>query len=102
VKKLRRWILNEPRFIAGPPGTGKTHKFIVNKYKDALTKYTTEKIIILSHTNIAADEIRDAIYDLKYLKNKEEHFEFPQLQGITKKKLNKQYPLSIFIVKVSY
>ncbi len=31
----------------------------------ALAKYTPEKIIILSHTNIAANEIRDAIFDLK-------------------------------------
>ena len=31
----------------------------------ALEKYTPEKIIILSHTNIAANEIRDAIFDLK-------------------------------------
>ena len=35
----------EPRFIAGPPGTGKTHKFIVDTYMKALAKYTPEKII---------------------------------------------------------
>ena len=51
----------------------------------ALEKYTPEKIIILSHTKIAAYEIRDAIFDLKNLKNEEEQFIFPQLQGITKK-----------------
>ena len=70
--------MNKPRFIAGPPGTGKTHKFIVDKYITALKKYTPEKIIILSHTNIAANEIRDAIFDLKNLKNEE---------GITIKKM---------------
>jgi hypothetical protein len=77
--------LNKPRFIAGPPGTGKTHKFIVDMYMKALEKYTPEKIIILSHTNIAANEIRDAIFDLKNLKNEEGHYIFPQLRGITKK-----------------
>ena len=51
----------------------------------ALAKYTPEKIIILSHTNIAANEIRDAIFDLKNLKNEEGHYIFPQLRGITKK-----------------
>jgi superfamily I DNA/RNA helicase len=51
----------------------------------ALAKYTPEKIIILSHTNIAANEIRDAIFDLKNLKNEEGNYTFPQLRGITKK-----------------
>ena len=51
----------------------------------ALEEYTPEKIIILSHTKIAAYEIRDAIFDLKNLKDGEEQFIFPQLQGITKK-----------------
>ena len=54
----------------------------------ALEKYTPEKIIILSHTNIAANEIRDAIFDLKNLKNEEGHYKFPQLRGITKKAMN--------------
>ena len=26
----------EPRFIVGPPGTGKTYKWIVKKYKELL------------------------------------------------------------------
>jgi ATP-dependent exoDNAse (exonuclease V) beta subunit len=59
--------LNKPRFIAGPPGTGKTHKFIVDKYITALKKYTPEKIIILSHTKIAAREIREAIFEIPYI-----------------------------------
>ena len=29
----------EPRFIAGPPGTGKTHGFILDLYKELLLKY---------------------------------------------------------------
>jgi len=53
-----------PRFVAGPPGTGKTHGFIVDLYKDLLKQYSPENIIILSHTNVAADEIRDAILEL--------------------------------------
>ena len=59
--------MNKPRFIAGPPGTGKTHKFIVDKYITALKKYTPEKIIILSHTKIAAREIREAIFEIPYI-----------------------------------
>ena len=47
----------EPRFIVGPPGTGKTHKWIVKRYKKLLKKYGTEDIIediiLLSHTNEA-------------------------------------------------
>jgi superfamily I DNA/RNA helicase len=59
-----------PRFVAGPPGTGKTHKFIVKLYKDLLNKYSPENIIILSHTNVAADEIRDAILELPEMKER--------------------------------
>ena len=60
----------DPRFIAGPPGTGKTHGFIVNLYKDRLKEYSPENIIILSHTNVAADEIRDAILELTEMKER--------------------------------
>jgi len=62
--------VNNPRFVAGPPGTGKTHGFIVNLYKDLLKEYSPENIIILSHTNVAADEIRDAILELPEMKEK--------------------------------
>ena len=51
--------MKKPNFIVGPPGTRKTSLWIVNKYKELLTKYSHTKIIILSHTNVAADEIRD-------------------------------------------
>ena len=35
----------EPRFIAGPPGTGKTHEYIVDLYqKELLPKYHPDKI----------------------------------------------------------
>ena len=65
----------EPKFISGPPGTGKTSGFLTNKYLELLDKYTHDRIIILSHTNVAADEIRDEILKLKKVKEK----------GLTKK-----------------
>jgi len=65
----------EPRFIAGPPGTGKTHKYITKLYKELLSKYSYEKILILSHTNVAAEQILEAIIKL------------PQMNQITKKEL---------------
>ena len=65
----------EPRFIAGPPGTGKTHVYITGLYEKLLIKYSYKKIIILSHTNVAADQILDAIIKL------------PQMKDVTKKEL---------------
>ena len=66
-----------PKFISGPPGTGKTNKFLTAKYLELLKKYSHEKIIILSHTNVAADEIKDAVLKLPEIKEK----------GLTKKSL---------------
>ena len=60
----------EPRFIAGPPGTGKTHEFIVSLYKKLLIKYSPDNIIVLSHTNVAADQIRAAILNIPQMKEK--------------------------------
>tara|TARA_R110002074_G_scaffold375832_1_gene552618 strand:- start:89 stop:1735 length:1647 start_codon:yes stop_codon:yes gene_type:complete len=60
----------EARFIVGPPGTGKTHTWLVKKYEECFSKYTPEKIILLSHTNVAVDQISDAILDLKEVKEK--------------------------------
>ena len=65
----------EPKFISGPPGTGKTSTFITQKYIELLKQYTYDRIIILSHTNVAADEIRDEILKLPEVKEK----------GLTKK-----------------
>lgn len=60
-----------PKFIAGPPGTGKTHKFLTKKYKELLAqKFEPEKIIMLSHTNVAADELKEAILELPEIKEK--------------------------------
>ena len=50
-----------PKFISGPPGTGKTSIWLTDKYVKLLEKYSHSNIIVLSHTNVAADEIRDKI-----------------------------------------
>jgi len=60
----------EARFIVGPPGTGKTHTWLVKKYEECFSKYTPEKIILLSHTNVAVDQILKAVMDLKEVKEK--------------------------------
>ena len=52
------------KFIVGPPGTGKTTR-LVEIYYDLIQKYRMESIITISHTNVAADEIRDRIRDEK-------------------------------------
>ena len=56
--------MTTPKFVSGPPGTGKTHKFLIKKYKELLKTYSPEKIIMLSHTNVAADELKDAVLKL--------------------------------------
>ena len=61
--------LKIPNFIPGPPGTGKTHKWLKNKYVDLLKKYPWDRIVILSHTNTAADEIIKAVNKLPELQN---------------------------------
>jgi len=50
--------------IAGPPGTGKT-RCLVNKYYDHIQQHSATEIIVISHTNTAADEIRKRILDDK-------------------------------------
>ena len=47
--------MKQPKFISGPLGTGKTSMFITQKYTELLKKYSYNRIIILSHTNVAAD-----------------------------------------------
>ena len=56
------------KFIVGPPGTGKTTR-LVEIYYDLIQKYRMESIITISHTNVAADEIRDRIRDEKNATN---------------------------------
>lgn len=62
--------MKQPKFVSGPPGTGKTHLFLIDEYKELLKKYEPEKIIMLSHTNVAADELKDAILDLPEIKER--------------------------------
>ena len=50
--------------IAGPPGTGKTTK-LVEIYYTHLEQYSPTDIIVISHTNTAADHIRDKISENK-------------------------------------
>ena len=50
--------------IAGPPGTGKT-RFLVNIFYDWIQKYSATEMIVMSHTNTAANEIRKRILDNK-------------------------------------
>ena len=67
----------EPRFIVGPPGTGKTYRWIVKKYKELLAKYGPDNIICLSHTNEAVRQLLNAIMKLDGIKGEydEEFFE---------------------------
>ena len=53
--------------VAGPPGTGKT-TYLVKRYYDALDKYQAADIMVISHTNTAADEIRKKINDPESIK----------------------------------
>jgi superfamily I DNA/RNA helicase len=50
--------------IAGPPGTGKTTK-LVEIYYTHLKQYSPTDIIVISHTNTAADHIRGKISENK-------------------------------------
>ena len=61
--------LKIPEFIPGPPGTGKTHVWLKNKYTELLKKYPWDRIVILSHTNTAAEEIIKAVNKLPEIKN---------------------------------
>ena len=61
----------EPRFIVGPPGTGKTYRWIVKKYKQLLTICgSPDFIICLSHTNEAVRQLLNAIMKLDGIKGK--------------------------------
>jgi hypothetical protein len=68
----------KPRFVAGPPGTGKTHGFLVEKYREGFLNYDPDKIILLSHTNTAATQIIKAILQMEEVKEqglKADYFE---------------------------
>ena len=67
--------MSKLQFMVGPPGTGKTSTFITSKYTELLNNFNYKRIIVLSHTNVAADEIKDEILKL------------PEMQNVTKKAL---------------
>ena len=58
------------RFVVGPPGTGKTYKWIVKRYKKLLKKYGPEDIILLSHTNEAVRQLLAAVTKIKDVEGK--------------------------------
>jgi len=35
--------MKQPKFVSGPPGTGKTHIYLIDKYKELLKKYRQKK-----------------------------------------------------------
>ena len=59
----------EPEFVPGPPGTGKTHRWLKNKYTGFLQESTWDRIVVLSHTNTAVKELIKAVNNLPELKN---------------------------------
>jgi len=59
-----------PEFVPGPPGTGKTHIWLKDKYAEFLKAgYEWDRIVVLSHTNTAANEIVKAVKNLPQLKD---------------------------------
>ena len=60
----------KPRFVVGPPGTGKTHTFLLKKYKEFFKKYDPDKIVLISHTNVAVDQIVNAAMDVPEIKER--------------------------------
>ena len=57
--------------IAGPPGTGKTTQ-LVEIYYNRLEEYSPTQIMIISHTNTAADHIRNKITDIETIQKYED------------------------------
>ena len=71
--------------IAGPPGTGKTTK-LVEIYYNHLKEYSPTQIMIISHTNTAADHIRNKITDIETIQKYEEETGRKLLQVIKNSK----------------
>jgi superfamily II DNA or RNA helicase len=79
----------KPRFVVGPPGTGKTHMFLLEKYRESVKKYDLDKIVLISHTNVAVNQILDAVWNSLKLKK----------QGVKENFLKAEFALSITTVK---
>ena len=59
-----------PWWVSGPPGTGKTYVYIKEKYEKFLKEgVLCGRIVILSHTVNAAENILNAVKDLPQVKN---------------------------------
>ena len=71
--------------IAGPPGTGKTTK-LVEIYYNHLEEYSPTQIMIISHTNTAADHIRNKITDIETIQKYEDETGKKLLQVIKNSK----------------
>ena len=72
--------------IAGPPGTGKTTS-LVKIYYSHLKQYSPTDIIVISHTNTAADHIRGTIYSDKSIQEYQEDTKH-EVFGIVKNAIN--------------
>lgn len=57
---LRMVFPNNISFIYGPPGTGKTHE-VVNQISDIVRNHYKVKILVLTPTNRAADEVAERL-----------------------------------------
>ena len=62
--------MTKARFVVGPPGTGKTHIFLLTKYKKFFKLYDPDKIVLISHTNTAVNEILDAVMKIPEIKER--------------------------------
>ena len=62
--------MTKPRFVVGPPGTGKTHIFLLAKYRKFFKLYDPDKIILISHTRTAVNEILNAVMSVPEIKEK--------------------------------
>ena len=62
--------MTKPRFVVGPPGTGKTHTFLLKKYREFAKKYDLDKIVLISHTNVAVNQILDAVMEIPEIKER--------------------------------
>ena len=66
--------MTKPRFVVGPPGTGKTHIFLLAKYRKFFKLYDPDKIVLISHTNTAVNEILDAVMKIAEIRQKVQLF----------------------------
>ena len=77
---ISKKTLSKIRVIAGPPGTGKTHKRIKEEYIKLYDKYGPERGILLTHSRVAKNELIDMVVGIPkvkesvHLKENEDYF----------------------------